>query len=57
MASKCSKNKPPCKDCPKRKKKKSKIEAGCCGQPEKTAKIEIFYAGFTADISISGQRG
>ena len=57
MASKCCKSKPPCKDCPKRKKQKSKIEAGCCGQPEKTAKIEIFYAGFTADISISGQRG
>ena len=56
MASKCCKSKPPCKDCPKRKKQKSKIEAACCGQPEKTAKFEMRYFA-PADISISGQRG
>jgi hypothetical protein len=34
--------KPRCKDCPKRKKKKSALATGCGGQPEKMAKSEIF---------------
>ena len=68
MSKKCCKKRPPCKDCPKlRKKKKSKL-GGCgpvCGarentlshgKPEKSAKFEMRYFA-PDDMSISGQRG
>ena len=57
MASKCCKSDPQCRDCPKRKKKKHRIDAPfCChGSDEQTIR-PVFYFPLT-DISIKGQRG
>ncbi len=47
---KCCKSAPPCKHCPKRRKKKALAAVDC----EKTP---IFYFVPLTDISIKGQRG
>lgn len=57
MAKKCCKSDPPCKDCPKRKKKKHRIDDGCClGAQDDQTMRSVFYFPLT-DISIKGQRG
>ena len=57
MASKCCKSDPPCRDCPKRKKKKHRIDAPfCCPGSDEQAIQPVFYFPLT-DISIKGQRG
>jgi len=50
MGKKCCKSHPPCKDCPKRKKKKaiSAVDRGIW---------PIFYLVARSDISIKDQRG
>lgn len=57
MASKCCKSDPPCKDCPKRKKKKHRIDGLCCATGNDEPLIQpVFYFPLT-DMSIKGQRG
>ena len=57
MAKKCCKSDPPCKDCPKRKKKKHRIDDpfSCHGSDEQAIR-PVFYFPLT-DMSIKGQRG
>lgn len=57
MSRKCCKSDPPCKDCPKRKKKRHR--ACCvadCPAAGTVAIVRCTYLPAT-DISISGQRG
>ncbi len=57
MAKKCCKSDPPCKDCPKRKKKKHRIDDPfCCHDSDEQAIRPVFHFTLT-DISIKGQRG
>jgi hypothetical protein len=57
MAGKCCKSDPPCKDCPKRKKKKHRIDGLCCATGNDEPLIQpVFYFPLT-DMSIKGQRG
>ena len=57
MARKCCKSDPPCKDCPKRKKKKHRVDdLFCCDGSAEQAIQPVFYFPLT-DISIKGQRG
>ena len=52
MGKKCCKSTPPCKGCPKLRKKKKK---GIAAVDSKN--WPIFYLAPTEDISINGQRG
>ncbi len=57
MAKKCCKSDPPCKDCPKHKKKKHRVDdLFCCDGSAEQAIQSVFYFPLT-DISIKGQRG
>lgn len=57
MAGKCCKSNPPCKDCPKRKKKKQRIAGLYCATGNGEPLIQpVFYFPLT-DMSIKGQRG
>ena len=57
MAGKCCKSDPPCKDCPKRKKKKQRIAGLYCATGNGEPLIQpVFYFPLT-DMSIKGQRG
>ena len=57
MAGKCCKSDPPCKDCPKRKKKRHRIDDlfGCPGNDDQSIQAVLYFP--LTDISISGQRG
>lgn len=57
MASKCCKSDPPCKDCPKRKKKKHRIDDPFCYAGSDEPAIQPVFYFPLADISIKGQRG
>ena len=57
MARRCCKSDPPCKDCPKHKKKKHRMDDPfCCNDSTEQAIRPVFYFPPT-DISIKGQRG
>ncbi|MBL8426416.1 MAG: hypothetical protein JNM16_03030 [Dechloromonas sp.] len=57
MASKCCKSDPPCKDCPKRKKKKHRLDDpfGCTSNDGQTVRAAVYFP--LTDMSIKGQRG
>jgi hypothetical protein len=57
MASKCCKSDPPCKDCPKRKKKKHRLDDpfGCTSNDGQAIRPAVYFP--LTDMSIKGQRG